>query len=133
MYFSQCRLLLGRVDLCQNCQALSFRKSMIPPPAKKITQKNQHLSARKSYPGSNFHLSTRTVYNHSMKLLGAQLLVATYKQTAGNNRNYRRLSIEMLPPSIKGAATTQAIRTALIGVPCMQKLDGFLFNEGQIP
>jgi len=28
-YLSQCRLLLERVDLCQNCQMLCYRKASI--------------------------------------------------------------------------------------------------------
>ena len=66
-------------DLWKNCRTLDFRKRTIPPPAPKITLKNLHLSARKSHPWSNFHISTWTEGNRSMKIFGAPSLMATYK------------------------------------------------------
>lgn len=64
---------------------LDFKKRVIPPPAKKITLKNLRLSSRKSYPGPDFHLSTRTAYNLAMKLSGTLSLGATYNCLVEDN------------------------------------------------
>jgi hypothetical protein len=66
-------------DTRQNYQTLTFRKATIPPPAPKITLKNSHILSRKSHLGSDFHISSRTEYNRSMKLSGTPFLAATYK------------------------------------------------------
>jgi hypothetical protein len=43
-YFSHYRLLLERVDLCQNCQMLCYRKKGIPQITGKITLRNMHVT-----------------------------------------------------------------------------------------